>query len=100
MIGTAQQLEKPFWIIISDEGPSSFPYRHETYDSAYVESVRLSKVKPGLKFNIFKYLGHIIAEKPKVKHNTYYEAPPNLDRNYWYSYPAPKFVVNKDEIPF
>ena len=28
---------KSYWIIVSDEGPSSFPYQHATYESAYEE---------------------------------------------------------------
>jgi hypothetical protein len=70
---TILQTEKPYWIIVSDEGPSSFPHKHDTYQSAYDESIRLSKIKPGLKFNIFKYIGHAIATEPKVSFKTYTE---------------------------
>lgn len=88
----------PYWIIVSDEGPSSFPHRHETYDSAYAESLRLSKVKPGLKFNIFKFLGYAVASEPKSSFHTY--AVPQY-QSYWYSYPLPRYHNNDDKTcPF
>ena len=91
---------QPYWIIVSDEGPSSFPYQHATYESAYEESIRLSKIKPGLKFNIFKFAGYAIAEEPKSSFHTYVEPVSN---RYWIGY-SPKFYnINRQpdsSIPF
>ena len=90
---------KSYWIIVSDEGPSSFPYQHATYESAYEESIRLSKIKPGLKFNIFKFAGYAIAEEPKSSFHTYFEP---ITNSYWVGY-SPKFYTNRQadsSIPF
>jgi hypothetical protein len=91
---TISQTEKAYWIIVSDEGPGSFPHKHNTYQSAYDESIRLSKVKPGLKFNIFKYVGHAVSTEPRIEFKTYSEPDPS-----WYSYWKPTYYNTKD-IPF
>ena len=95
ILKTLQQNEKPYWIIVSDEGPASFPYQHETYQSAYEESIRLAQIKPGLKFNVFKYVGHGVAEKPKVRFNSYSEP---VAAGFWF---GPRFNNQRDdEVPF
>lgn len=71
-----QNYTRSYWIIVSDEGTSSKPTKHETYDSAYTESFRLSKLKPGINFTIFKSIGNTFTEKPvepKSTHTTYVE---------------------------
>ena len=91
---------RPYWIIVSDEGAASFPYRHETYDAAYAEGLRLSKVKPGLKFNIFKFLGYAISEEPKTSFHTYSE-PVRTTHQYWYRNPGNRYSsIPDDQIPF
>ena len=86
----------PYWIIVSDEGRASVPYKHETYQSAYDESIRLAKIKPGVRFSIFKYIGHSIAEQPKVSHHTYKEPPSG-----WYAFQYPRWSNQQDQdIPF
>ena len=100
---TATVLEpsRPYWIIVSDEGHASIPYQHQTYESAYEESIRLAKIKPEVKFSIFKYLGHTIAEKPKVSHHTYREpVVVNNPNSYWYTYVSPKYNLRDQDVPF
>jgi hypothetical protein len=94
--GEYKMNQTPYWIIVSDEGPSSFPYKHETYDSAYSESIRLAKIKPGLKFNIFKFEGYSVATEPKVQH---YVAAQNLSVTRTLNYPWVTFQRN-ESIPF
>jgi hypothetical protein len=99
MISNLLPTEKAYWIIVSDEGHASVPYRHETYTSAYEESVRLSKIKPGVKFNIFKYLGHSVATEPVVKHYAYTE-PVTPTNGFWIGY-QPRWSNQRDQIiPF
>jgi hypothetical protein len=83
---------------VSDEGHASVPYKHETYQSAYDESIRLAKIKPSVRFSIFKYIGHSIAEQPRVSHHTYKEYP-NAG-GYWYTYPSPRLNFDDNKIPF
>lgn len=90
---------KPYWIIVSDEGHASVPYRHDTEQSAYDESIRLAKIKPEVKFSIFKYVGHSFAEKPKVTFHTYREQPVIPTWNVY----QPRWgfaLAEKDDIPF
>ncbi len=79
--------EKPYWIIVSDEGAGTKPKHHETYQSAYEESIRLSKIKPGVKFNIYKYIGHSISTEPKTTFNTYQENWPSYYGSRGYEIP-------------
>ena len=99
-MSTQQVIEpsKPYWIIVSDEGHASVPYQHETYTSAYDESIRLSKIKPGVKFNIFKYVGHTIAEQPRVSFHTYQEKPASPSWNVYQ--PRWSYVNMRNEVPF
>lgn len=93
------QGEGPYWIIISDEGAAYHPHQHSTYDEAYEESVRLAKIKPGVKFNIFKYSGHTIAEQPKVEHRTYREHYPIYQVAYGIGAPKLRYIPDED-VPF
>lgn len=100
ILKTIEQSEKPYWIIVSDEGPAQFPYQHDSWDSAYDESIRLSKVKPGMKFNVFKYVGHTESEKPVEPRTTFktYSVP----QPYWgwASYPPMWNRQSDATIPF
>jgi len=49
--------ESTYWIIVSDEGPSTHPKRHSTFESAKTESIRLAKLRPDLKFGVFESVG-------------------------------------------
>lgn len=87
---------KAHWIIVSDEGTSSKPHKHDIYDSAYNESVRLSKLKPGINFTIFKATGNTFTVKPvepETKHTLFNESHwytiPTYD--YRYAYRIPNF---------
>ena len=62
-VSTIQPDEKPYFIVISGSAPATRPHRHETFDSAYDESVRLSKLYHGFKFGVFKYAGHAVTTK-------------------------------------
>lgn len=74
---------------------------HGPITDDWTESIRLSKVKPGLKFNVFKYVGHAESEKPvepKTTFTTYHETQ-------WYPYPSyykfrPYPNRSDDTIPF
>jgi hypothetical protein len=57
--------EKPYFIVVSDEGPASSPKQHPDFASAYDESLRLAKLHPNVKFGVFEYKGHAIGSKPK-----------------------------------
>ena len=54
----------PHWIIVSDEGTSTKPVKHTSYDSAYRESLRLSALKPGVNFTVYQYGGHAFTAPP------------------------------------
>ena len=84
--------EKPYWIIVSDEGAGTKPKHHESFQSAYDESIRLSKIKPVVKFNVYKYAGHAIATEPKVTFNTYQESFPNYWVEFREAFPFPQCV--------
>ena len=58
--------ESKSWIIVSDEGPSTRPVRHTSFDEAKTESFRLAKLRPDLKFGIFELVGTASAT-PKKK---------------------------------
>lgn len=57
--------EKPYFIVVSDEGPASSPKQHPDFASAYEESLRLAKLHPNVKFGVFEYKGHAVGSKPK-----------------------------------
>ena len=79
-----QSSAQVYWIIVSDEGTSTKPHKHVTYDLAYSESIRLSRLKPGINFAIFKAVGNTFTVKPvepKTEHTLFTE------KSYWYSYP-------------
>jgi hypothetical protein len=56
---------QPYWIIVSEEGPSTRSKRHETFEKAKTESVRLAKLHPELKFDVFEYAGTTTATPAK-----------------------------------
>jgi hypothetical protein len=49
--------ESKSWIIVSDEGPSTHPVRHTSFEEAKTESFRLAKLRPDLKFGVFELVG-------------------------------------------
>jgi len=55
-----------YWIIVSDEGPSTLPVRHTSFEEAKTESFRLAKLRPDLKFGVFEHVGTASAT-PKKK---------------------------------
>ena len=61
-----------YWIIVSDEGPSTRPKKHFSFEEAYNESIRLSKLHPGLKFGVYKYDGHAETAKQTKKVTKWY----------------------------
>lgn len=77
---------KTHWIIVSDEGTSSKPRKHDTYDSAYNESVRLSKLNPGINFTVFKSIVNAFTAKP-IEQDTKITVLESTSVQYWYSYP-------------
>src|ERR1700721_3348466 len=83
--------EKPSWIIVSEEGPSPPPNRHDTFESAQAESVRLAKLHPELEFGVFKYLGKTKAT-PTTKKVTKYAAWFN-----YFRYGHPTFSVDEHD---
>jgi hypothetical protein len=58
--------ESKSWIIVSDEGPSTHPVRHTSFEEAKTESFRLAKLRPDLKFGVFELVGTTLAT-PKKK---------------------------------
>jgi hypothetical protein len=51
-----------FWIVVSDlRGPSQYPYRHLTQQSAFDEAQRLVRVNGG-KFWVFEAIGASIRQ--------------------------------------
>jgi hypothetical protein len=46
-------MEKPYWIVISERGPSSRPYRHGTQQGAIDEALRLTRLHGG-QFTVFE----------------------------------------------
>jgi len=58
--------ESKSWIIVSDEGPSTHPVRHTSFEEAKTESFRLAKLRPDLKFGVFELIGTASAT-PKKK---------------------------------
>ncbi len=66
-------LECEHWIVVSDEGHSAKPRRHLTLQSAYDESVRLSRLNPGIHFSIYGSLGYSFTPKP-VKTETIFRS--------------------------
>lgn len=49
--------ESKSWIIVSDEGPSTHPAKHTSFEEAKTESFRLAKLRPDLKFGVFEHVG-------------------------------------------
>ena len=49
--------ESKSWIIVSDEGPSTHPVKHTSFDEAKTDSFRLAKLRPDLKFGVFESVG-------------------------------------------
>lgn len=87
---TQDPTKQVYWIIVSDEGTSTKPRRHESYDSAYNESVRLSKLHPGLNFVVFKSVGKTFTPKPaevKTTYEQFTEPTPESEWSYKYKYP-------------
>jgi hypothetical protein len=58
--------ESKSWIIVSDEGPSTHPVKHTSFDEAKTESFRLARLRPDLKFGVFELVGTASAT-PKKK---------------------------------
>jgi len=56
---------EPYWIIVSEEGPSTHPKRHATFEAAKTESIRLAKLHPELKFDVYEYAGTTTATPAK-----------------------------------
>lgn len=55
-----------YWIIVSDEGPSTHPVRHASFEEAKTESFRLAKLRPDLKFGVFELVGTASATPKKT----------------------------------
>ena len=56
----------PFYIIVSDEGPSSKPKRHATYGEAETEARRLSALKPGINFGVYEIKSSFLTPKTQA----------------------------------
>ena len=67
LCGQVSPGEKPYWIIVSNEGPSTHPKQHTTFEEAQAESIRLAKLHPGLEFGVFKYVGKTTATPTTTK---------------------------------
>lgn len=68
--------ERVFWIIVSDDGHSTKPKHHPDYQSAYNESIRLSKEHPGINFSVFQYVGNSFTPPPVVQKTTFFQYQP------------------------
>lgn len=67
-----------YWIIVSDEGTSTKPRKHTTYQSAYDESIRLSQLKPGINFTVYQMIGTAYTEKPAEPKTKYTAFAPQV----------------------
>lgn len=55
--------EPAFWMVLNEQtGYTS--YRHESFDSAYNEALRLANLIQGVKFHVLRCCGHHLVEKP------------------------------------
>jgi len=63
---SASAPEKPqTFIVVSDEGPSSRPFKHPSRGAAEAEAGRLALVKPGMKFTVYQAVS--AAKAPKLE---------------------------------
>jgi hypothetical protein len=61
----------PYYIIVSDEGPSTHPKKHSSYGEAETEARRLSALKPGINFGIYEVKSSFFTPKAETTKTTY-----------------------------
>ena len=76
--------EKPYWIIVSDEGHSSIPVKHFVKAEAEKEAQRLTELKPGITFTVFEAKSSLFTPKAETKKTEY--AEPKLPHPFTYEY--------------
>lgn len=78
------QTEKPYWIIVSDEGHAKIPLKHFVKAEAEKEAQRLTEKQPGITFTVFEAKSSVFTPKAETKKTEYAEP---FQTSYWYSYP-------------
>lgn len=66
-----QSTQKPYWIIVSDEGHSRIPHKHLTRTQADSEALRLSEANPGRTFTVFESKHSLFTPKAETKKTEY-----------------------------
>lgn len=78
------QTEKPYWIIVSDEGHANIPHKHFVKAEAEKEAQRLTELKPGITFTVFEAKSSVFKPKADTK-KTVYEVPAPYSYSFGYA---------------
>lgn len=88
-----QPNQTPYWIVVSDDGPSTYPVRHNTKTLAESEALRLTEKNPNKTFTVFESKTSYLTPKADTK-KTEFAAPYAQQMFYftpgfgWKTYPA------------
>ena len=68
-----QPNQSPYWIIVSDDGPSTHPARHGSKTLAKAEALRLTEKYPGKTFTVFEAKTSYLTPRSDTKKTEYVE---------------------------
>lgn len=84
-----QPAQKPYWIIVSDEGHAKIPIKHFVKAEAEKEAQRLTEKQPGVTFTVFESKSSVFTPKEETKKTEYAEL--HEPRNSWPFIPYPSY---------